>query len=105
MEDIEKYIQDYGTLLFYNSPNSIIISRNKIASRVTDAFWSQYIRDTFKENIEFKLTGTGEEVYINQISNQNFSRTSKFKVLVSVQWSLDNRRQRIRQNRNKFINL
>ena len=85
MEDIEKYIQDYGTLLFYNSPNSIIISRNKIASRVTDAFWSQYIRDTFKENIEFKLTGTGEEVYINQIKNQNVD-TEK---LDKQEWMID----------------
>jgi len=85
MEDIEKYIQDYGTLLFYNSPNSIIISRNKIASRVTDAFWSQYIRDTFKKNIEFKLTGTGEEVYINQIKNQNVN-TDK---IDKQEWMID----------------
>jgi len=85
MEDIEKYIQDYGTLLFYNSPNSIIISRNKIASRVTDAYWSTYIRDVLKENIEFKLTGTGEEVYINQVTNQNLDKEK----IDKQQWMVD----------------
>lgn len=85
MEDIEKYIQDYGTLLFYNSPNSIIISRNKIASRVTDAYWSQHIRDVLKEKIEFKLSGTGEEVYVNQVTNQNLDKEK----IDKQQWMVD----------------
>ena len=85
MGNITKYIEDYGTLLFYNSPNSIIISRMKIASRVTDAFWSQHIRDTFQKKIDFKLTPTGEEIFLNKLENQGLAGSQ----IDKQEWMID----------------
>ena len=59
LRQIEKEQLCYGNLLIYNTPTSIIVSRNKIASRVMDSYWFTYWRILLLK-LDLKLAPSGE---------------------------------------------
>jgi len=61
-----------GELLIYNSPKGIIISRNKIASRVLDKYYNTYITQKVNELLPvIELTEKGEQFYKRHSDNVN----------------------------------
>jgi hypothetical protein len=59
-----------GELLIYNSPKGIIISRNKIASRVLDKYYNTYIAQKVDELLPvIELTEKGENFYKRHSDN------------------------------------
>lgn len=78
----------YGNLLIYNTPTSIIVSRNKIASRVMDSYWFTYCRILLLK-LDLKLAASGEVRLENNPSYNKLTGELEGKLSVK-EWILDN---------------
>lgn len=88
LREIEKEQLCYGNLLIYNTPTSIIISRNKIASRVMDSYWFTYWRLLFLK-LDLKLAPSGE---VRLENNPQYDKlTGELTSEISIkEWIIDN---------------
>ena len=88
LREIEKEQLCYGNLLIYNTPTSIIISRNKIASRVMDSYWFTYWRLLLLK-LDLKLAPSGE---VRSENNPQYDKlTGELTSEISIkEWIIDN---------------
>jgi len=75
--------EKYGELLVYNTPKAVIISRNKIASRVLDSYYYSSVYTQLRE-LDIKLTKAGEARWKNNQDRFNSKKEFIFQLLLDV---------------------
>ena len=65
-------LQSYGVVRAYSTPNAIIISKPKIASRTLDVHYERYLQETLKlPDNKFQLNTIGQEI-VNDLLPTNW---------------------------------